>query len=80
VNEHSVRSRGSYIAYSKYAGHVHLSDVLRAECRTSLYTNISIQLLITSIVLPGAIGTEVIHFLRNDHSKVVCRYVVNFCV
>jgi len=57
-----------------------LSDVLGVECSTSRYTNISIQLLITSIVLPGAIGTEVIHFLRNNRSKVVYRYVVNFSV
>lgn len=78
--ERSVRSRGSYIAYSKYAGQMHLSDGLGVVCSTSLYSNISIQLLITSIVLPGAIVTEVIHFLCDNHSKVVCRYVVNFLV
>lgn len=78
--EQSVRSRGSYIAYSKYAGHMHLSDGLCVVCSTSLYSNISNQLLITSIVLPGAIGTEVVHFLCVNHAKVVCRYVVNFLV
>ena len=78
--KHSVRSRGSYIAYSEYAGHMHLSVGLGVVCSTSLYNNISIQLLITSIVLPGAIGTEVIHFLCVNHTKVVCRYVVNFLV
>jgi len=80
VHEHPVRSRGSYIAYSKYADHMHLSDGLGVVCSTSRYSNISIQLLTTSIVLPGAISSEVIHFLCDNHSKVVCRYVVNFLV
>ena len=80
MHEHPVRSRGSYIAYSKCAGHMHFSDGLGVVCSTSRYSNISIQLLITSIVLPGAIGTEVIYFLCDNHSKVVCRYVVNCLV
>jgi len=36
VHEHTVRSRGLYIAYSKYAGHMHLSDGLGTDHRCAV--------------------------------------------
>lgn len=67
----TIRSRGSYIVYSKCAGRMHLSEGLGVGYSTSRHSNISISLLITSIILLGAISTEVIHFLTDNHSKVV---------